>query len=107
DARRHGAKVGLGQIVLRGREYLVALKPSGNGLLLETLRFADEVRNANASFSDIGAARPDKELLELAEELIDRKTTPFDPKVFHDKYTEALRELIEAKAKHKTIEVIE
>ena len=107
DALRDSKKVGLGQIVLRGRECIVSLKPSGNGLLLETLRFADEVRNANAFFSDIGAARPDKELLELAEELIDRKTTPFDPKVFHDKYTEALRELIEAKAKHKTVEVIE
>jgi DNA end-binding protein Ku len=107
DALRETKKVALGQIVLRGREYIVSIKPSGKGLLLETLRFADEVRKATAFFDDIGAAKSDKELLELAEELIGRKTAPFDPEVFHDKYTDALRDLIEAKAKHKTVEVTE
>ena len=107
DALRQTKKVGLGQIVLRGREYIVSIKPSGNGLLLETLRFADEVRKTNAFFGDIGSAEPDKELLDLAEELIARKTAPFDPKAFHDNYTEALRDLIEAKAKHKTVDVPE
>jgi DNA end-binding protein Ku len=107
DALRETKKVALGQIVLRGREYIVSIKPSGKGLLLQTLRFADEVRKATAFFDDIGAAKSDKELLELAEELIGRKTAPFDPEVFHDKYTDALRDLIEAKAKHKTVEVTE
>jgi DNA end-binding protein Ku len=107
DALRDTKKMALGQIVLRGREYIVSIKPSGNGLLLETLRFADEVRKANAFFADIGAAKPDKELVDLAEELIARKAAPFDPDAFHDKYTEALRDLIEAKAKHKTVEVTE
>jgi DNA end-binding protein Ku len=107
DALRETKKVALGQIVLRGREYIVSIKPSGKGLLLETLRFADEVRKATAFFDEIGAAKSDKELLELAEELIARKTAPFDPGAFHDKYTDALRDLIEAKAKHKTVEVTE
>ena len=107
DALRDGKKVGIGQIVLRGREYIVSIKPSGQGLLLETLRFADEVRKANAFFSDIGTAKVEKDLLDLAGELINRKTAPFHPEAFHDKYTEALRELIEAKAKHKTIAVTE
>jgi DNA end-binding protein Ku len=49
----------------------------------------------------------EKDLLDLAQELIDRKTAPFHPEDFHDKYTDALRELIEAKAKHKTVEVTE
>jgi len=107
DALRDTKKVGLGQIVLRGREYIVSIKPSGNGLLLETLRFSDEVRKANAFFSDVSTAKVAKDLIDLAEELINRKAAAFDPDVFHDKYTEALRELIEAKAKHKTVEVTE
>ena len=107
DALRDSKKVGLGQLVLRGREYIVSIKPSGQGLLLETLRFADEVRKANAFFSDIGTAKVEKDLLDLAEELINRKTAQFRPEAFHDKYTEALRELIEAKAKHRTVEVTE
>jgi DNA end-binding protein Ku len=107
DALRETKKVALGQIVLRGREYIVSIKPCGKGLLLETLRFADEVRKATAFFDEIGAAKSDKELVELAEELIERKSAPFDPGAFHDKYTDALRDLIEAKAKHKTVEVTE
>ena len=107
DALRETRKMALGQIVLRGREYIVSIKPCGKGLLLETLRFADEVRKATAFFDEIGAAKSDKELLELAEELIERKSAPFDPEAFHDKYTDALRDLIEAKAKHRTVEVAE
>ena len=44
DALRAASKIGLGQLTLRGREYLVAVRPCGNGLLLETLRYADEPR---------------------------------------------------------------
>ena len=46
DALRASRKMGIGQFVMRGREYVAALKPCGRGLLLETLRFADEVRRA-------------------------------------------------------------
>jgi DNA end-binding protein Ku len=108
DALRATKKVALGQIVMRGREYIVSIKPCGQGLLLETLRFADEVRKAAPFFADIGAAKSDKELQGLAEELIARKAAPFDPEVFHDKYTDALQALIEAKTKkRKTLEITE
>ena len=101
DALRATRKMGLGQFIMRGREYIAAIKPCGNGLLLETLRFADEVREAAPFFADTDKAAADPELLELARELIARKTAPFDPQRFHDHYTEALRELIDAKAKHR------
>jgi DNA end-binding protein Ku len=108
DALRATKKVALGQIVMRGREYIVSIKSCGQGLLLETLRFADEVRKAAPFFADIGSAKSDKELQELAEELIARKAAPFDPEVFHDKYTDALQALIEAKTKkRKTLEITE
>ena len=101
DALRATKKLGLGQFVMRGREYVAAIKPCGNGLLLETLRFADEVREAAPFFADAASVEPDPELLDLARELIARKTSPFDPQRFHDHYTEALRELIDAKVKHR------
>ncbi|MBI1179827.1 MAG: Ku protein [Alphaproteobacteria bacterium] len=108
DALRSSERVGLGQFVMRNREYIAALKPCGSGLLLETLRFADEVRAAAPYFAGLDDDGADKELLDLARELIDRKTAPFDPRQFEDKYSEALRALVDAKVKHrKPVEVDE
>ena len=59
---------------MRGREYIVSLKPCGRGILLETLRYADEVDKAQGYFRDIADAKPDPELLELAEALIEKKS---------------------------------
>lgn len=101
DALRSSGRIGLGQFVMRGREYIGALKPCGKGLLLETLRFADEVSNAAPYFAEMDLEKPDSELLKLATELIDRKSAPFDPKKFEDKYTEALQDLIDRKRKGK------
>lgn len=106
DALRASGKMGLGQFVMRGREYVAALRPSGRGMLLETLRFSDEVRAAAPFFAEIGDEKADPELLELATDLIKRKTNKFEPGRFHDHYTEALRAVIKAKAKH-TSPVIE
>lgn len=101
DALRRTKKVGLGQITLRGREYVVSVKPCGRGLMLETLRYADEVNKAASFFRDIGDAKPDEELLELAETLITKRTAPFDPKAFHDRYVDALKDLVARKLKAK------
>ncbi len=105
DALRATGKMGLGQFVMRGREYVVALKPCGAGMMLETLRFADEVRSAAPLFADIGEDTPNEELLDLAKELITRKAGKFEPGKFHDHYTEALRAMIDAKAKHQPVAV--
>jgi DNA end-binding protein Ku len=99
EALRKAGKVALGQLAMRGREYMVSLKPCGRGILLETMRYADEVVKAQGYFRDIGDDKPDEELLELAEALIDRKTSKFDPSKFEDHYVEALKELIERKRK--------
>jgi DNA end-binding protein Ku len=101
EALRETKKVALGQLALRGREYIVSLKPCGRGILLETLRYADEVVKAQGYFRDIPDAKPDPEMLELAEALIDKKTSKFDPGKFHDRYVDALRDLIEKKRKLK------
>lgn len=97
DALRHVRRVGLGQMAVRGRDYVVAIKPCGSGLLLETLRYTEELRQSDEIFQSIPQASPDKEMLDLAKELIERKSAPFDPAAFKSQYASALREMIEEK----------
>jgi DNA end-binding protein Ku len=107
EALKRTRKVGLGQLALRGREYVVSLKPCGRGMVLETLRYADEVNKAQGYFRDIPDSAPDPELLDLAETLIDKKAGKFDPQEFHDRYVDALKDLIERKKKAKGKKIIE
>lgn len=101
DALRKAGKVGLGQLTMRGKEYLTALRPCGDGLLLETLHYADEIREAAPLFADIEDDATDDELLEVAGQLIERKSAPFDAENFEDHYDQALRDLIERKRKNR------
>jgi len=107
DALKETGKVGIGHIVARGHSNLVALRPYHKGLMIETLRYADEVQKPDAFFAEVPDSKPDKELLSLAEELIERKTKPFDPKAFSDPYEAALRELIDAKIEDRAPEAID
>ena len=107
EALRRARKVGLGQLAMRGREYIVSLKPCGRGMVLETLRYADEVNKAQSYFREIDDVKPDRELLDLAEALIEKKTAPFKPDTFHDRYVDALERLIEKKKKAKGRRIIE
>jgi len=102
EALRQSRKVGLGQLAVRGREQLVSLKPCGRGMVLETLRYADEVRKGQSYFREIPDDRPDKDLLDLAATLIEKKSAPFEPDEFKDRYVDALMGLIEKKSKAKS-----
>ena len=99
DALKAAHKVGIGQLAMRGQEYVVALKPFDRGLVLETLRYADEVNKATGFFRDIGDHKPDPDLLDMASMLIERKAGEFDPNEFHNRYVDALHRLIEEKQK--------
>jgi len=94
-------KIGVGNFILRGQSNIVALKPCGKGLLLEILRHADEVKSADTFFEEVPDVKVDKEALELAVELIERKSGAFEPEKFKDEYTEAVWELINAKIEHR------
>ncbi|WP_421723378.1 Ku protein [Bauldia sp.] len=107
DALRATNKVGIGHIVARGHSNLVALRPSGKGLMIETLRYADEVHKPDGYYADVPDEEPSPELLSLAEELIDRKSKPWDPKAFSDPYEAALRGLIDAKIENRPPDEIE
>jgi len=99
EALRRAKKVGLGQLSVRGREQLVSIKPCGRGLVMEVLRYADEVNKAQGYFRDISDKAPEEDLLDLATTLIEKKTAPFHPAEFHDRYVDALHRLIEKKRK--------
>lgn len=101
EALRQSRKVGVGQLAMRGQEYVVALKPCGKGMLLETLRYSDEVNKASSYFREIADAKPDEDLLDLASTLIEKKTGKFDAAEFHNRYVDALKGLIEEKRKRK------
>lgn len=101
DALRKAKKVGLGQLALRGKEYLVSIKPCGKGILLETLHYENEIRKSDSFFSDIPAKSTDDDLLDVATALIEKKTDRFDISAFKDHYQAALRELIQRKLKSK------
>jgi DNA end-binding protein Ku len=107
DALKSAKKIGVGQLAMRGQEYVVALKPCGRGLLLETLRYADEVHKAQSYFREIGDQKPDADLLDMASMLIERKTGKFDPTEFHNRYVDALHRLIEEKQRAKGERIIE
>ena len=107
EALRQTRKVGIGQLAIRGQEFLVSLKPCGRGMILETLRYADEVNKAANFFRDVGDARPDAELLELASALIEKRSGEFDASDYHNRYIDALHRLIEKKVKAKGKRVLE
>jgi DNA end-binding protein Ku len=107
DALKKTGKVGIGQLAMRGQEYVVSLKPCGRGMVLETLRYADEVHKASGYFRDIGNTKPDADLLEMAETLIEKKTSDFDAKEFENRYIDALKKLIAEKQKKKGKRIIQ
>ena len=107
EALRKAKKVGIGQLAMRGQEYVVSLKACGRGMVLETLRYADEVHKASSYFRDIGDAKPDQDLLDLASTLIEKKASGFDASEFHNRYIEALQGLIAEKIKKKGKRIIQ
>lgn len=99
EALHRARKVGLGQMALRGYESIVAIRNCGRGLLLETLRYPDEIRKADPLFAGIEDGAPAEELIRMASQLIEQRSGPFDATRFEDHYTRALLALIERKSK--------
>lgn len=97
EAMKSAGKIALGQLVLRGKERQLALEVHGKGLVAYTLRAHDEVKKADDFFDDIPAVKADADMVEIAARIIGQKEADFDPTRFHDRYDEALREMIKAK----------
>ena len=101
EGLRKTGTYGLGQLTIGGHERLCALKPCGRGMMLETIRYHEEIRKADPYFDEIESPKIGKDELSLIERLIKQKSAAFKPESFHDHYHEALRELIDAKLEHR------
>ena len=99
EAMVSAKKIALGRVVMHTRERLLALEPRGKGIVAYTLRTKDEVRNADDYFRDIPAAKADKNMIAIAQKIIEQQEGPFDPSTFVDHYEEALKALIAQKSK--------
>jgi DNA end-binding protein Ku len=97
DAMRGRGMVGLARVVLSRREHLAMIEPFEAGMLVTTLHYAYEVREAQPYFEDIAAVETPREMLDLAGHIIETKTGTFDPSTFEDRYEKALVELIRSK----------
>jgi DNA end-binding protein Ku len=96
--------VALGRVVLTRREHVIALEPKGRGLLGLTLRYPYEVRNEASYFEDIPDLKLPKEMLDLANHIVNTKSGHFDPSLFQDRYENALIDLLRKKEDGEKIE---
>jgi DNA end-binding protein Ku len=90
-------RIALGRVVMHTRERLMAIEPRDHGLLTYTLRMRDEVVNFARALESIPAAKPARQMVEIANKIIAQLEGPFDPAEFRDRYEEALRDLIHRK----------
>ena len=103
DAMMEAGRVALGRVVMGGRERIVAIEPRHGGLLLSTLHARDEVRADAEVFDGLAEMKGDPEMVEIARAIIKKQEGPFDTTAFNDRYSEALRELVERKAGTSTV----
>jgi DNA end-binding protein Ku len=104
EAIRKEGMVAVGKVVFTSREHIIALEARDNGMLGITLRYPYEVRRQSDYFDDIKEEKVPKDMLDLALHIVDTKRGDFEPEKFEDQYEDALRQLIERKAKGEKIE---
>jgi DNA end-binding protein Ku len=107
EAIRNTGTVGIGKITMRSNSHhLAGVKVVGDAMVLEIMRFGDELVNTDSfSFPDAEAVRPQE--LQMAEQLIGNLTEAFDPSKYQDDYRENVMRIIKAKLKGKKVEVAE
>ena len=90
-------RIALGRVTMHTRERLMAIEPRNNGLLATTLRMNDEVINTAEALDAIPHGKTDKQMIEIATQIIRQQEGPFNPKEFTDRYEDALHDLIAQK----------
>jgi DNA end-binding protein Ku len=107
DAMRESEKVGIGRVVIRSKQQLCALRPTGDVLTLSTMLFGDEVLPPDRldELDGVGEAEASDRELKMAQQLIDSLSREFDPAKYHDDYRERVLKLIERKAAGEEIAI--
>lgn len=110
EAISSSGKAGIATVVIRTRQYLAALIALGDALVLELLRYSQELRELDEfdfPATDLRTAKVSKKEVDLAKQLIDGMTTKWDASKYHDEYRDVLMKLIEKKIKTGQTEAIE
>ena len=104
ESMKEAGKVGIARVVMRTKQYLVAIRPVEDALVMSTMNFADEVvpESELEGLPGSSANVSDRELT-MAKQLIESLSTDFDPGKYHDTYREKVLELIEQKAEGKEV----
>jgi DNA end-binding protein Ku len=105
EAMRKTGRAGIGRFTFHDREYLVAVRALEDVLALHTLRFADEVVDADELDLPKGAKKPARREVQMARKLVDTLAEDFDPSAYEDTYREAVLELIKRKSKGEEIDL--
>jgi DNA end-binding protein Ku len=107
DSMRESGKVGIGRVVLRSKQQLCALRPTGDVLTLTTMLWGDEVLSPDRvdELESVDEAPANERELKMAEQLIESLSAAWDPNAFHDEYREQVLNLIERKAAGEKIAV--
>jgi len=104
DAMAESRKVAIASFVMRGKEYLGAVRAEGDLLVLETLFFADEVRDPRKQVDDLpGRASASVQERRMAEQLVQAMSGPWQPSDYRDTYTDRVKKLITAKKNNKEV----
>lgn len=97
-------RIGIANFVMRSKQYLAAVRPRGNVLTLETMFFADEVRDPRQELERLPSGEPPAGRdLDMAVSLIDSMTTPWKPENYEDTYREKVLALVEAKRRGEEV----
>jgi DNA end-binding protein Ku len=99
DALESSGKVGIAKVVIKEREHLAALKSQSNGLMLELMRFPEELLDSS-EFKLPAVRQISKAEMDMALQLISKMTSTWKPEMFHDEYREGLEKIIEQKIEH-------
>jgi DNA end-binding protein Ku len=110
EAIASSGKAGISTVVIRARQYLAALMAVGDALVLELLRYSQELRDLDEfdfPASDLRKAHVSKKEVDLAAQLIEGMSDKWKPSDYHDEYRDVLMKLIEKKIKSGHTEAIE
>jgi DNA end-binding protein Ku len=103
-AMERSGKAGIAKFVMRGKEYLAAVRAGDGVMALDTLHFVDDLRDpaeAMGGLPELPKVRAKE--LDMAMALVDEMSAPWRPDAFHDTYTERVEELLKAKKSGKTV----
>jgi DNA end-binding protein Ku len=100
-------RAAIGRFTLRNREYLVAIRPYEDVLVVHTLRFADEIGGADVPDAPKGVRKPSEKEIKMAERLVETLHERFKPDSYEDTYREAILDVVRRKASGKPIEMAE